>query len=463
MDKLQLETFLNDITYNSSYRFLEMGADDDELMEVAKSKNIVLPALDLAVFKCIYAFTDRQNLNGCTLEKAEVEAALPTISGKAIDFDHIRGKIVGHWADAKLEDDKIIAYGFFFKGNLPDEYEAIKELMEGGVLAISFEAYGVRNFTNAAQTEYTFSNIEFSGGALLINTSPAFPGSEVLEMAKTDNQKKVLEFASKTSAPKTFIKEVAKGEESMEKEEKKPEIARFYTYDFETILSLVYSTEEELETYLNIDSIDFKNMKVSAKRMDNDEVVEISLKPKVKTLKQGNRNEEEIKMEDDKKKELVEETKAEEARKAEELKATETKAEETKAADEKRETEVAELKSDLKAKEDEIAKLTKDVEDLQASIEAKVEEAKKTTETLIERRNALGEVAKEMSDEQLLDEKEYQIALLKKENSELKAGKVEKASLEVGGKKEEKPTLSVFNTQKNIHTRAFGPGTEILE
>jgi len=462
MEKLQLETFLNDMTYNSRYSFLEVGKDDDELMEVAKSKNIVLPALDLAVFKCIYAFTDRQNLNGCTLEKAEVEAALPTIAGKAIDFDHIRGKIVGHWADAKLEDDKIIAYGFFFKGNLPDEYEAIKELMEGGVLAISFEAYGVRNFTNAAHTEYTFSNIEFSGGALLINTAPAFPGSEVLEMAKNENQKRVLEFASKTSAPKTFIKEVTKGEESMEKEEKKQEIARFYTYDFETILNLIYSTEEELETYLNIDSIDFKNMKVSAKRMDNDEVVEISLKPKVKTLKQGSRNKEEIKMEEDKKKELAEETKAEET-KVEIVKAEETKAEETKAADEKRETEVAELKSDLKAKEDEIAKLTKDVEDLQASIETKVEEAKKTTETLIERRSALGEVAKEMTDEQLLDEKEYQIALLKKENSELKAGKVEKASLEVGKTKEEKPVASVFKTQANIHAKAFGPETEIQE
>jgi len=300
----------------------------------------------------------------------------------------------------------------------------------------------------------------------LINTTPAFPGSEVLEMAKNDNQKKVLEFASKTTAPKTFIKEtkeVEKRSEGMDKKDgasrKKTEEARFYTYDFETILSLVYSTEEELEAYLNIENIDFKNMKVTAKRMDNDEVVEISLKPKVKTLKQGSRNKEEIKMEDDKKKELAEE------KKLADEKLAETKANAEKEAaekEDKRNAEVAELKSDLEVKVEDIAKLTKEVEELKASIETKVEEAKKTTEALLERRNALGEFAKDMTDKQLLDDKEYKIALLEKENKELKSGKVEKASLEVGGKKEVK-VLSAFKIQESIHAKAFGPGTEIQE
>src|SRR5690242_19065866 len=96
-----VEKFLSDMSLNSTFRFLDMANDKDKekLLEVAKSNGLVLPAHDLSVFECVYAYTDRQNKNGCTLPKDEVEKALATLKGKSIDLDHQRKTVVGYWVD----------------------------------------------------------------------------------------------------------------------------------------------------------------------------------------------------------------------------------------------------------------------------------------------------------------------------------------------------------------------------
>lgn len=197
--KNQVEIFLEDISYNTKYEFLDMGKDQNELQTIAQKCRIKLPCNDLAIFKGTYAYVDRQNKNGCTLIKAEVEKALDTLIGKAVDFDHFRKRVVGHWIDAKLEGDTIIAYGVFFKGNFYDDYADVKQLMESDKLGISFEAWGTKEMKTAST--YNLNEIEFAGGALLMKEQPAFDGAEVLEMAK----ERVLEFASVMTKPTTFI------------------------------------------------------------------------------------------------------------------------------------------------------------------------------------------------------------------------------------------------------------------
>jgi len=194
-----IEKFLKDISYNSKYSFLEEGRDESEIGSIANKRGIKLPCHDLAIFKCTYGFVDRQNLNGCTLPKGEVEKTLNTLVGKAVDFDHMRQRVVGHWIDAKIENDQIVAYGVFFKGNFQEDYAIIKSMMEKDVLAISFEAYGNKKITG--ERSYELTDIEFSGGALLIKTNPAFPGSEVMEMAK----ERVLEFAKIMTEPVKYV------------------------------------------------------------------------------------------------------------------------------------------------------------------------------------------------------------------------------------------------------------------
>ena len=196
-------TLLEDMSYNSKYEFLDVAKDKDELTKIAEKYKIVVPAFDIAIFKCIYGYTDRKNLNGCILPKEEVAKALPTLRGKAIDFDHLRKKVVGFWLDAEIESDTtIVAYGVFFKGNFGEDYEMIKDMMTKGMLGVSFESWG--NRIPKDQNSYELTDIEFAGGALLPTTKPAFPGAGVLEMST----QRILEFASKLETPTSFIKDI---------------------------------------------------------------------------------------------------------------------------------------------------------------------------------------------------------------------------------------------------------------
>src|SRR3990172_5018167 len=101
MKKEELNLFLEDLSFNSRFEFLEEGKIHKDLIKSAEKRGIQLPAKDLMVFRCIYAYTDRVNKNGCLLPKEEVEKSLPTLIGKAIDFDHFRKRVVGHWIDAE--------------------------------------------------------------------------------------------------------------------------------------------------------------------------------------------------------------------------------------------------------------------------------------------------------------------------------------------------------------------------
>ncbi len=328
--KNKIEIFLKDMTYNSRFEFLEESKHKDELAEIAEKRGIVLPAHDLSVFKGRYAYVDRMNKNNCTLPKEEVKAALDTLVGKAIDFDHFRKDVVGYWIDAKIEKDEIIAYGIFFKGNFGEEYLSIKEMMEKDVLAISFEAWGDRDINENGS--YSLRDIEFAGGALLIKSDPAFPGSQVLEMSK---KSRVLEMAKTLTAPEHFIhigeednveleykcikcgyhikktknlkrkKFTFKGELEKEKcekcqadmeivedkkEDKVPEEARYFIHDIESIIRAVTQVECTScneKGYFEIDAIDFDNNKSKVTCFNCDAKLDISLTPASKLTKKG--------------------------------------------------------------------------------------------------------------------------------------------------------------------------------
>ena len=197
----KVNRWLSDLTYNSKYEFLEEGST--ELEKIANKFGIKLPNNDLAIFKCVYAFVDRANKNGCILPREEVKKSLSSLRLKAINFDHVRQRTVGVWLGGELIGDEIIAYGVFFKSNLQDDYEIIKDLMKKGNLKVSFEAWGNREHLDDGT--YNLRDICFAGGALLLTSKPAFDGAEVMEIAR----ERVLEFASVMKAPKSFIKEEA--------------------------------------------------------------------------------------------------------------------------------------------------------------------------------------------------------------------------------------------------------------
>lgn len=285
--KNQVEIFLEDISYNTKYEFLDVGKNKSELEEIAKKCRIKLPCNDLAIFKGTYAYVDRQNKNGCTLVKSEVEKSLDSLIGKAVDFDHFRKRVVGHWIDAKLEGDTIIAYGVFFKGNFYDDYGDVKTLMETDKLGISFEAWGTKEMKTA--NTYNLNEIEFAGGALLMKEQPAFDGAEVLEMAK----ERVLEFASVMTKPTTFIhtegdsKVVSKTQEPVKDE--LPELARYYVFDMEAIMKALSNAECPSckgKGMYGVEAIDFAGNQAKVKCMC-DALLTVDLTPAVKMEKKG--------------------------------------------------------------------------------------------------------------------------------------------------------------------------------
>ncbi len=280
--KNRVEVFLEDMTYNSKFRIMENAKDNDKLKEIAEKRGIILPAHDLAPFECIYGFVDRQNKNGCTLPKEEVNKALGTLIGKAIDFDHFRKRVVGHWIDAKLEGDKIIAYGVFYKGNFGEDYIMVKDMMDKDVLAISFEAWGDRE-VDMGSDGYDLTKIEFAGGALLIKTEPAFDGAEVLELAQKE---RVLEFAKVMTKPDKFVYTDGHKEEKKENLEE----ARYFVHDMDMIQRLLGEVPCKGcdERYaLDVDVLDFAKNQAKVRCLNCEAESMVDLTPASKITKKG--------------------------------------------------------------------------------------------------------------------------------------------------------------------------------
>ena len=270
MENIQRVPILfEDLSYTSTYEFLEWGKDDKEMLDVAAKRGIQLPSKDLAIFKGRYAMVDKQNKNKCTLPRREVKRALKSLNGKAIDKDHYRKNTIGVWLDAELDDNEIISYGSFWKSNFPDDYEEIKRRMAEGKMKISFEAWGDRIYKDSGG--YDLVNIEFAGGALLFDTEPAFPSAEILEMSQ-----KVLEFA----------KVMEQDSEEWEIEE-----ARLSFYrDGESIARIVSETECpscKERIFCDVKNIDFEKSKVTCKCNRCGAVYDIDLTPSTIIRRKG--------------------------------------------------------------------------------------------------------------------------------------------------------------------------------
>jgi hypothetical protein len=512
MREYDLNGFLKEMSFGSEFRILEGAKDKEELDKIAAKRGIVLPATDLAIFKCTYAFVDKTNKNGCSLPKDEIIASLPTLVGKAVDFEHLRGVVIGYWIDAELIEDTIYAYGIFLKGNFPKDYEKTKEAFDKGELAVSFEAYGKRVFKEDGT--YDLTSIEFAGGALLIKNPPAFTGAGVSEMGS--HSEFVLEFASVIVEPKSFVR----GDKNMED-------AKVNIWEAEYIgrgLSEVKCPICDMQGWFEVNEMNYDESmvkmtcgncrtKLHTKLIPQTEVIKKGKKPEMLkasleqnidfsfvekfegsesklleivssriALIKGSELEKvlstadskllaifaklNIKVEDVKNTLKTEEnliTKSQEETQVEEkVKELETKLSTT-------ETELATIKAELATKDSIIETLKKESEEAKVKIEAvekakveEVEKAKKEAVLITERKASLGaEYAKDMKDEDILDNAKFEIATLKKELALAKLAVKEVKTTEVativGGEKIEEGKEEVSKTKREkVRKAAFG-------
>lgn len=417
------------IFQSNDYAELIVGKDDQELKDIAEKHFIKLPARDLAIFKCIFAYVDKENLNGCTLPKAEAEVALASLTGKAVDFDHYRRTTVGHWLEAKIEGDKVIAYGVFYKGNHQEAYDELHQIMEKSELGVSFEAWGDKSGT---ERHYSLSNIEFAGGAMLPTTKPAFPGAKVLEMAN-ERRKKIQELHESS----------------------------FSIYDYDVILRMCMEakapSDEDEFGFFDILNIDFENNSVTAKWIPSGNRYEIKLDPKVRKIsEQGFIQILKSSNTDDSVKNNVEVSKEME----QELKDLKAQLETINASLTAKDTEIASLKQSLDEVKTQLEQSKVEAEAAKSELEktktenAKaVEKAAADAKLIAERRAELGEFASKIEDKDLLDEKTYTIAKKDKEIAELKTASNKNEELEAGSRR---PASEVTKLNKKVQEFAFG-------
>lgn len=446
MKDTDLKIFLEDITFNSEYKFLEQGKDDKEIEEITKKHNLDV-GNDLAILKILYAYTDRFNKNGCRLPKAEVKKALGSIKGRILDEDHLRKAVRGFMIEGKIEGNQIIVYAAFFKSSFPDRYDVLKEMISQKELAVSFEAYGKRNFVN--ENQYDLTDISFAGCGLLYTTKPAFEGAKILEAAKVTEE--VLEFAHEYKSADELLH---------------LERARYHVWDLNTVSRLMNEAScphcKSMTPY-TVDDINFKGNTADATCWDCQNAYRINLTPNTTAIATtATKNSSVDDNKDNKEKSTTEDTKN-----MEEIT--------------KLQTEIATLKESLEKANKQIETLTKDAEDAKASLTKATEEFEKAKAELTEkftkekdeviklagekavkiatRKAELAEFAKDLKDEDILDDVKFENAKLKKENAELKkkgpvTASVTETTLEVGSKTDE-VTSEVFKTQDTIQNLAF--------
>ena len=439
-----VKLFLQDITFNSQYKFLEQGTDDKEIEDVTKRHNIDV-GNDLAILKIEYAYTDRFNKNGCRLPKAEVIKALGSIKGRILDEDHLRKAVRGFMIEGKVVGSTIMVYAAFFKSSFPERYDLLKEMISQKELAVSFEAYGKRNFVNANQ--FDLVDISFAGCGLLYTTNPAFEGARVLEAAKVTEQ--VLEFATEFKSADDLLH---------------LERARYHMFDIFTVSKMIDQTHcPECKTMgaYQVDKIDFAGNSANCTCMDCNCAYKVNLTPHTEPMHEEAKHSSVDDIKDKKNKSNVEENTMNEAQ----IKELNDKVLAIETSEKALKLEVATLTEAL-------TKATKDLTDAKAQFETEkataIEEALvserasvKKAEVISARKTELGEFAKDLKDEDILDDVKFENAKLKKENAELKkvkapiTAKIEKEeTLEVGSKSDE-VTSGIFKTQDNIKKLAF--------
>ena len=201
-----LKGFLTDFEKNSETTILEEGKEKRELEKIAEARGIQIKnSKDLAVFKTIYAFTDEANANGAILPKKDLLKVLPQIVGKPVNINHDRTRVVAFYIDYRYKDkeDKIMAYGIFFKSNFAEEYEHAKKLQKKKKLSSSFEIWSPKEHRKyiGEHGDFEMHKMEIAGGAFIYEEDgnlPAFKDAKVLEFSKMpEDLKQDLVYAKK--------------------------------------------------------------------------------------------------------------------------------------------------------------------------------------------------------------------------------------------------------------------------
>jgi len=187
-NKLVAQALL-EISKRGTTIFLEVGKEDKELIEAAKKIGIELPSPDLMVMKTVYAEIDKVNLNGVVLPKNAVKKGLPTLIGKQCNWEHNgSGFVCGYTISANINENKIETINVLFKSLFIDQADELKEKVQSGEAAVSFEIWNKNPDTGESvvkELENGFKEISpiiFHGTGVLLTHKPACPTAKIFKL-----------------------------------------------------------------------------------------------------------------------------------------------------------------------------------------------------------------------------------------------------------------------------------------
>jgi len=438
-----IKRFLQDIEESGTTYILDSGSEKDEVMSIAKAKGILVKdSIDLAAFKNVYALVNKANKNKMILDEAAVKEALETFPGKPINLNHT-DKIIGYYIEYKyIEKTKeIIGYGILFKSFIKKDYERMKSEFKKGKLKTSYEIWYPKNtLTKDKDGNFIASQIQFGGGAILLDKPPAFDEAAVKEMAAL--RAEFLDTHVLSSATENEYEILTANSQILEEK-----------MDFEKMFAEVKKVEDitdEMKAAYTAASDEDKaklSAEVTALLQAEPVKTEANAQDMLLELMETKKKVDEYKaaMEDYKKK--YDETTAamvERDSKQEEVNAKLAKEEEAyslmQEALAKLEAANKEIAEKLTVAEKENAELKANEEKIKAESEAKVKMYRESAQLILTRRSELGDVAKDMADEQILDDKDFEIASLRKKVAELDGAVKTTASETVAVKPEDKPS-----------------------
>lgn len=435
-----------------------------EITSIAKQVGITVPSESLGVFKSVYAKLEDANKNGIRLDSKAVKENLHTIIGTQVNLNHARaGYTVGSiiWADLNDKNEIEIAFTFF-KTVYPEDYEKALKLFDKGNLTVSFEIMSKRETQELhADGTKTLNDIIFDGVGLLLDEKPAYPGAIVFERAKREIRKII----GQDSPDLVFATQIAKDCRSMlddiEKTIKNKNVkGGIKEMDKKTNEKLMSRYKEGLIAELG----DLTKGWTDEDFLNDDKVKEART-PKEKASKES--------------KKVTEKAEAEKAKNDETVIVTDKKSKVTETLSEGEDKIKIESETkrtvDGKPSFSEIsdteivytfAQVEEIKEEMKAEYEKKLKEkdeqitsAYKNAEKIVNLKIDLGEYAKDLSDEDLLNENKIARMKLQKDNDELRA---ELADLEkTKPVKKEKKTEKVEAKEKKEKVEAK-TGTETV-
>lgn len=173
------------IKFRSS-RIISAEEDSREISAIAQKRGIKIPSTHLGFFKTVYAKIEEPNLNKIRLAEKAVQDALPGLIGSQVNFEHLgAGFLCGTILDAWInEENEIEVVYSFFKSIYPDEYARSLELASEGKLAVSFELLSERESQEwLSDGTIRLNDIDFQGMGHLMENPPACPEAKIYEFA----------------------------------------------------------------------------------------------------------------------------------------------------------------------------------------------------------------------------------------------------------------------------------------